>query len=361
MRILEIITPSNIGGAETYFVTTVHRLKALGDEVTVFCPSGRRMSEHLDEQGVRAVSWKTHGKLDLRTLFGLASVIRERHIEIVHTHLSSAAFLGAMAARLAHVPSVATVHGLNTATWYRFPKYLIAVSAAVKEHLTAQGIPPERIHVIHNGIICEHYLPEPVTEAKQRAGFAPETLRAGLIGRLAPEKGQSVALTAWAQVVRTYPTARLMLVGDGKIRAELIAQTAQLGIADSVEFIPFTAPIQPLLSACDVVLAPSLKEGLGLVALEAMALERPVIAADIGGLREVVVDGETGWLTPGGDANALAAALLKLWRDPTQAHRVGEAGRRRVLEKFNATTQLTTLRDTLAQWAKMERKELSGV
>ena len=354
MRILEIITPSNIGGAETYFVTTVRRLKALGDEVTVFCPEGRRMSEHLREQGLPTISWKTHGKLDLRTLFGLASVIRQRRIEIVHLHLSSAAFIGAMAARLARVPSVATVHGLNSALWYRFPDYLIAVSDAVKQHLVDQGIPAERIHVIHNGISCEHYSPEPVAEAKRRAGYAPEVLRAGLFGRLSPEKGQAVALDAWAKVARAYPTARLMLVGDGKNRAELGAQAERLQIADSVEFLHFTTPIQPLLSACDVVLAPSLKEGLGLVALEAMALERPVIAANTGGLREVVVDGETGRLVPGGDADALATALLQLWDAPALTGQYGAAARRRVLEQFDATTQLTTLRDTLARWAGKE-------
>lgn len=153
---------------------------------------------------------------------------------------------------MAGVPAIATVHGLSSALWYRVPDRLVAVSDAVKAHLVAQGLPGERITVVHNGIDLARYLPAPLDVARTAAGFdgAP---RAGFFGRLSPEKGPDLAVQAWPAVRQAVAGARLLLVGDGKQRADLEKLVAELGLADAVDFAGYRADPRPLLAACDVI------------------------------------------------------------------------------------------------------------
>ncbi len=351
MRFLEIITPSRIGGAETHVAAITQGLRALGDEVIVFCPEGRPLVRYLRDRGIEPVTWKTRGKSDLPTVMRFVRLIRERRIAVVHTHLSSATFLGSIAARIAGVPSVATVHGFNNPTWYRFAPKIIAVSRAVKEHLASVGLPESKIEVVYNGIPLERYEPLPVAKAKRACGRDPNGPLVGVFGRLVPEKGQSVALMAWVEVLSAIPSARLILAGDGKDREILEAFCEEKGIASNVEFAGFVPDPRGLMAACDVVVVPSLKEGFGLAAVEAMALERPVIASEIGGLPEIISGGENGLLFPAGDAFGLAEAIVRLINGPELAVKLGKAGRQTVEERFSMARQIAVLRDVLARGA----------
>jgi glycosyltransferase involved in cell wall biosynthesis len=150
-------------------------------------------------------------------------------------------------------------------------------------------------------------------------------------------------------VAAARPGARLLLVGAGADDDALRVRAAELGLEALVHFAGFQDDPAPYLSACDVVLVPSLKEGLGFAALEAMALERPVVASNTGGLPEAVADGETGLLVPPGDASALADAVLALIADPTRRAALGRAGRARVEAHFDADRQFDQLRRVLAE------------
>ncbi|MEI7833401.1 MAG: glycosyltransferase family 4 protein [bacterium] len=344
MRILEMITPSRIGGAETHVARLVRDLRAVGDEVTVFSPAGRPFTGYLQEQELQPVSWRTSGKIDPISIYRTVKLIRQQNIEVVHTHLTSATFIGAQAARITGIPCVATLHGFTDAFWYRLPPRLIAVSQAVKAHFVAQGIPESRITVLHNGINLAEYLPCPLEEAKIAIGQSPDGPIVGVFGRLAPEKGQDVALDALVQVVRAIPDVRLLIVGEGRCHTDLFAQAERLGIGANVEFCGFHADPRPLMRACDVVLVPSRKEGFGLAAIEAMALARPVVATRVGGLPEVVADGTTGTLVPPESPAALAAAIVELLQNPARATAMGQAGNIRVAGNFDQRRQLQLLR-----------------
>jgi len=352
MHILEVITPSRIGGAEVNLVTIVRGLSALGERVTVFCPAGRPLVEHLKRNGIAPVTWKTWGKLDPRTLAGFVRLIRSRGIDVVHTHLSTASLLGSLAARRAGAPCVASVHGFSGARWYRRADKITAISQAVKRHLVAQGLAEEKIEVIHAGIPLEQYVPMPVDAAKRACGFDPSVPRAGVFGRLSPEKGQDVAILAWQQVVRRKPNAVLMLVGQGRTRDDLGALAKRSGVGDSVEFAGFVPDPKALMCACDAIIVPSRKEGLGLAAIEAMALERPVIVSDAGGLVEVVTDGDTGLVFPAEGSDRLAEAIIRVLSERQSAARLGEAGRKRVQERFSADRQVQALRGVLQSAAR---------
>jgi glycosyltransferase involved in cell wall biosynthesis len=136
-------------------------------------------------------------------------------------------------------------------------------------------------------------------------------------------------------VLRTCPDAQLLLAGQGDRRPALEAQAAAAGISHAVTFLGFVSDVRVVLAAADVFAMPSLSEGLGVAALEAMAMARPVVATDAGGLPESVIHGETGLLVPAGDADALAEALMALLSDRQRARAMGEAGRQRALAHFD--------------------------
>ncbi|MEN6581761.1 MAG: glycosyltransferase family 4 protein [Armatimonadota bacterium] len=347
LRVLEMITSARIGGAEVYVADLCRELPELGAKVELFSPAGRPFVSYAAERGISATTWKTHGKFDPVTVFKLARLIKQHNIDVVHTHLSTASLLGAWAARSAGRPSVAHVHGLNTATCFKYSTAVIAVSHAVKKHLCAQGLREEKITVVHNGIDPGKFTPMSADQAKRELGYNPGAPVVGVFGRLSPEKGQRTAIEAMFILLKSQPRTRLMIVGDGKDRDDLRLSVDALGIAGSVDFVGFVRDIRQHMSACDIVIAPSLKEGFGLAAIEAMALKRPVVASSIGGLPEIVVPEQTGLLVPPNDPQALAKALEQLLEHSDTAHDMGERGRMRMEECFDLRKQIGLVLEVL--------------
>lgn len=347
MRVLEAITPSGIGGAEVFVTEFCRRTRDSGLSVELFCPAGRPLVGYAASRGVNCVGWKTRGKFDPLTVVRLARLLKQGRFDVVHTHLSTASLLGALAARLAGVPSVAHVHGLNTATCFRFSSRVIAVSQAVRDHLCAQGVSDSKISVVYNGVDLKSFRPVPAADGKRSQGRNPEELLLGTFGRLSEEKGQRVALEAMFVLRADHPNARLVLAGRGPDLDNLRVSAQALGIEDRVEFVGFLDDVRGWMSACDVVAVPSLREGLGLAAIEAMALERPVAASATGGLKEVVADGQTGFLVAPNDPNALAKGLSALLGQPQLRYRMGSLGRQRVKEQFEVEKQMAKVVEEL--------------
>ena len=351
LAVLEAITPSRIGGAEVYVAQICEKLAHLGAHVDLFCPSGRPFVDYADRRGIGSVNWKTHGKFDPITVLRLARLIKKNRIDVIHTHLSTASLLGAFAAKLAGVPSVAHVHGMNSATCFKHSGLVIAVSEAVKKHLCAQGLDGSKIRVLHNGIDLTRFQPISKTEARSCLSYDSDAQIFGVFGRLSPEKGQKFAIEAMSIVIKDYPNARLILAGDGKDRADLESFAQTLGIAENVHFEGFIADPSRMMSACDAVIVPSIKEGFGLAAVEAMALGRPVVATDAGGLPEIIVNGETGFIVPTRDPQAIADLIKHLLEDKALAESMGKRGRERAEDCFDLDKQMKLLLSILRKVA----------
>ena len=364
IRILEAITPSKIGGAEVFVASLCAQLAGVEEagrdarrsHVFLWCPAGRPFVDYASGRGIEVVTWKTTGKIDPLTVVRLARLMRTLEIDVIHTHLSTAGLLGAFAAKLANRPSAAHVHGLNAATCYRFSTRIIAVSDAVKRHLAAQGIRQEKISVVHNGVDLGEFEPISVADAKRKLGYELQAPLFGVFGRLSPEKGQRVAIEAMFIALKDVPGARLVLAGVGRDWEDLRSSARALGIEDHVQFAGFVHNVRHLMAACDVVIVPSLREGFGLAAVEAMALGKPVIASATGGLAEIVLQGETGLLVAPNDPNALAQALVDLARDPYLAARLGASGRRRAEECFDLRKQVGLVLGVLRDVAQSHRR-----
>lgn len=352
IRILEVITPSNIGGAEVYLANLCAYLPGLGAKIRLFCPSGREFARFAADRGLDTVSWRTHGKVDPLSLLNLTKLIRRDKIDVVHTHLSTASLIGSLAARMTGRPSVAHVHGLNTATCFRHATAIVAVSDAVKSHLCGQGIDERRVQVVHNGIDLSRFKPTDMDNARTSLGLPVGIPLFGVLGRLSIEKGQRTALDAMALLTRNLPDAVLLLVGRGDDEAHLRERAESLGVAKNVVFAGFQPDVRQYLCACDAAIVPSTREGLGLAALEAMALQRPVIASAVGGLIEIVVDGQTGLTVPPDDPERLANAMAALAGDRSIREMMGSAGRARVERYFDFRKQSQMLLEVIRSRVK---------
>ena len=351
ISILEAITPSRIGGAEVYVAQICEKLPELGARVELFCPAGRPFVDYAANRGIQSINWKTHGKFDPITILKLASLIKKNRIDVIHTHLSTASLLGAFAAKLAGVPSVAHVHGMNSVTCFKHSTLVIAVSEAVKRHLCSQGLDENKVRVVHNGIDLTRLQPTSAWDAKSNLGHDTQAPLFGVFGRLSHEKGQRTALEAFSILHKDYPAAQLVLVGDGKDHDELRSLANTLQISHNVHFAGFVPDPSHIMSACNAVIVPSIKEGFGLSAVEAMALERPVVATDAGGLPEIVINGETGFIVPTHNPQAIADSLKHLLQDKSLAESMGRRGRERVQDCFDLDKQMMLLLSILQEAA----------
>jgi glycosyltransferase involved in cell wall biosynthesis len=256
---------------------------------------------------------------------------------ILHTHLVHADVYGQLAGSLARIPlRLSTKHGFNEfreGRWFGFADRSvgslahvhIAISQGLAQYLAeAEGFDEEDFEIVHYGI-------SDAGEATSYEGSDPRLL---CIGRLIPIKGHLVLLRALAQARAQVPGVRLDVAGRGPLEPALKAYARELGLEDAVRFLGFVSPVQSAIEDAAVVVVPSLGEGFGMVALEAMERARPVIASTVGGLPEIVADGETGLVVPPADAEALADAIVALAGDLPRAAAMGRAGRDRALAEF---------------------------
>ncbi|MDI9569833.1 MAG: glycosyltransferase family 4 protein [Pseudomonadota bacterium] len=302
---------------------------------------------------------------DLRAFFRVRRIIRRLGPHIVHTHTSKAGIIGRLAALSARVPIVVhTPHGhifwgyfgtvvsrfficLETIAARSTDRLIMLTEQEKADHLHHRIAPPDKFVVIHSGVRLEAFsVPggdEGHPEDKPPA-FPPGAFVIGAVGRLTAIKGQRYLLTAAAELAREIPELICLIVGEGEMRRELEEEAAVLGMGGRVVFPGWRRDVGAYISALDVFVMPSLNEGMGRVVVEAMASGRPVVASDVGGLRNLVIQGQNGLLVPPGDAAALAAAIRMLYRDPARRRAMGEEGRRRA-PAFSAGAMIEKIDD----------------
>jgi glycosyltransferase involved in cell wall biosynthesis len=207
----------------------------------------------------------------------------------------------------------------------------VCVSAAVAPlAVDRYNVRPDRVRVIHNGIRLDRFTslpPEARAQLRQSLGLGNETPVLLLAGRMHPIKGHRAMLRMMPAIVRRCPDIVLLLAGDGPERGACEAMAGQLGIDRHLRFLGQRRDVPELLQACDVVVVPSESEGFCLVAVEAFATSRPVVAFDSGGVREVVEDGVTGWVVPAGGENAFVDAVVSLLLDARRRAEFGSRAR----------------------------------
>jgi phosphatidyl-myo-inositol dimannoside synthase len=280
---------------------------------------------------------------------------RQHGADVIHAHWAIPTGPAAvMAARRLRVPSVITMHGgdvyVNPEQGYDFPTRwyvrpalrwtlrhagaLTAITEDCRQHALRAGAPPDHIRLVFNGTDLRRFSPSANGNGTDPR-FGPHMIFA--CRQLFPRKGIRFLLEAGAQLKPQFPDLKIVLAGDGFERPELVRRSEELGIAPDVTFLGWVpnAELPPYYRAAAVSVIPSLEEGFGIPAAEAMGCEVAVVASDAGGLPEVVEDGVTGLVVPRGDADALARAIGSLLADPERRRQMGQAGRERALRLFN--------------------------
>jgi len=337
--------------------------------VGVYCVSGEPPNAYLAEgkrRGIEAIPIRSTFRYDPRLLSTLVRTIKAYRVEIVHSHENKSDLLALLVARICPVAIVSTVHGwiLNTARQRamvaigsrllrRFGR-VVAVSHDTRRRVLARGVPDDRVVVIHNAIVSENYDPRAVAPGYLRArfGLPTDAVIVGNVGRLSPEKGQRDFLNAAVTLAKDVPGAHFAVVGDGPDRAVLERQAADAGLGGRVLFTGHITDVRPAYRDFDVLALTSHTEGLPNVVLEALCMERPVVATDVGGTGEIVVDGETGLLVGPHSPEEIASGVKRLLGDGDLARRLVANGKTRVLREFSFTNRVTreeaVYRDLLA-------------
>jgi glycosyltransferase involved in cell wall biosynthesis len=333
---------AGISGSEAHLLQLLPDLRERGWDV-------RFLMLHENEPG----AWEFAGELERRQVpladirlradvdpvaFGevVAHLSRVRP-RILHTHLVHADVYGQLAGTVVRVPlRLSTKHGFNEFREGRFfgladrtvgslAHVHIAISQGLAHYLAeTEGFDENSFEIVHYGISSRDGV-------RTYGDHEPRLL---CVGRLIPIKGHLVLLRALAQARTRVPGLVLEVAGRGPLEPALKSYAKELGLDESVRFLGFVSPVQEAIERAAIVVVPSLGEGFGMVALEAMERGRPVIASAVGGLPEIVADGETGIIVPPGDADALADAIVALAADLERAARMGESGRERALAEF---------------------------
>lgn len=336
MNICQLITPSRIAGAERSTASLCEHLQAAGHRIVVGVREHCELTRIMQDMGLDARTLPLGGKLNPVAWMRVAGLARSMGAGVIHSHLSTAALHATLSARLIRVPSVVHVRALNDDFWFRRATRAIAVSQAVKDHLVDQGMEPEMIDVVYNGVDPNRYfLPCSREEAKHRLGLSPDTLAVGVVGHLTVRKGHAVLLDGFATIAARHPNAVLVFLGQGDDQVRLEEQVRKLGLKGRVLFSGFHPDVLPFYAAFDVVVLPSVAgEGLPRALLEGGLLGRATIGTRLSGVPEIIRDGETGFIVPPNDPPSLADRLDTLLQDGALRERMGKCARQWIADTF---------------------------
>ncbi|MFL6038138.1 MAG: glycosyltransferase family 4 protein [Gaiellaceae bacterium] len=342
MTVLHLQKVAGISGSEAHLLSLLPQLKERGWDIRFLMlhehePGAWDFARELRARGIPLDSIPLAADVDPVAFFRIAGYLARRRPQILHTHLVHADVYGQLTGAVTGVPiRVSTKHGFNEFRENRgfalgdraiasLAHMHIAISRGLARYLEeVEGFDGASFEIVHYGI-------EPDGEPSAYRGGVPRLL---CVGRLIPIKGHIVLLRAVAEARRRVPALQLDIAGRGPLEPALRALAKELELEDAVRFRGHVAPVQRAIEEAAIVVVPSMGEGFGMVALEAMERGRPVIAAEIGGLGELVEDGVTGCLVPAGEAAPLADAIVRLASDLPRAAEMGLAGRRRALDQF---------------------------
>jgi glycosyltransferase involved in cell wall biosynthesis len=348
INVLFIIKPERAAGAEMVLLEAAARLDRA--RFRVFAGLLTPDRENLLPPHLTPIDFNLpglNGWVWLRFFVHLCWVLVRYRIQIIHTNSYVPGNYARLAAAALRVPVIIDHwHGFShfnrkrrcICRWLgRVTDLSLAVSRGVMDYIIEQcALDPAQVRVVHNGVdLARLRRHRPRTEVRRELGLAPEAVVVGLVARLDHwGKGHRDFFTALATLPDGYPVEAL-IIGGGRREAEMRRLAAELGLAGRVHFLGQRDDVPDLLSALDLFVLPSHSEGVSLALLEAMAAGLPVIVSRVGGLPEVVTDGENGLLIPPKDTEALTQALACLLADPALAQRLGANARRHVEENFS--------------------------
>jgi len=348
VRVVEILATGTNGGAQEHLFSLLSRLDRTRYDASVVALSAGSAVRKLERAGFDVTVIDEPD--DAEAIRALTTHLALARPDVIHTHMYRADVVGTKAANaLAEIGHrrpyvVSTVHSSRVRSFedrelirQLTPSMdqLIAVSKSIERKIAAEHRTGAPVRLIYNGVDLQRYdHQDPCCTLREEYGMEPGSQIVGVVARLEPEKGHQTLIEAWPRVLQSVPDAYLLIVGEGSRRDFLEQWAAAHKVAHRVVFTGRRDDIPAVTAALDVAVLPSWREAQGLSILEAMALSRPVVASDVGGIPEMVEDGVTGLLVPHDNPVALAAALVRLLTDHALADTIARAGHDLVHDRF---------------------------
>lgn len=370
-RVLHLISSGGLFGAERVMLSLAKKMNMNGTAVWIGAINNTHNPhlEVVDESRKDLIPcgiFDSHGQVDFGCVNRIAHFVHSRKISLIHTHNYKSTILGLLVSWRSGVPMVTTNHLWTKAgkklRFYEFlegvflkffVKRVIAVSDAIKKDMVDSGISAKKIDVIYNGIDvkiqdtrCKSAerkgaSPEGIQDIRKELGIAENAIVIATIARLSPEKGHTFLFQAAQRLLNERKDIAFMIVGDGYLRKDLEDEAAKRGIQANLFFTGYRNDMNNVYEAVDIVVQPSLREGIPVTLLEAMSHEKPVIATDVGGVSSLIRDGKTGLLIDPGDWEQLYSAIKKFLDDRSFRESMGRNARELVKREFSEEKMVT--------------------
>jgi glycosyltransferase involved in cell wall biosynthesis len=386
IKILRIISRLAVGGSTYHsIVLTAHQDREVFDCVLVRGREGERegsMLEFARQKGLKSICYipemgrEISLKRDIVAFWKLFRLIRRERPDIVDTHQSKAGALGRLAALVAGTK--VTIHTIHGHVFYDFfgklksslivlverllarrSSLLVAVSENVRKEVLAFGVgTPEKVITIPYGIELDKYLciDGHRGDLRRELGLSEREVVIGNVQRLVPTKGHRYLFRSIQLLKESAPEVRFVIAGDGEMRGELEQLAENLGLKERIYFLGFREDVDNIYADSDALIFPSLTEGAPFAIIEALASARPVVATDVGGISELIDEGQCGFVVPAKDPRALAEALLKLIRDQKLRKTFGENGRNKVYPHLSHTRLVKDMERIYLELVNSSRK-----
>jgi glycosyltransferase involved in cell wall biosynthesis len=343
---LHIDTARTWRGGQSQVLTTLMGLRAMGHRTLLVAHSEGELRQRAAE-GLDLVALAPKTEMDLTAAWRLSRLIKQLKPDIVHAHdphgVAMAALALSMSTQLAKPPLVAArrvdfhLRGSSLSRWkYRQVDCFICASEAIRQLLVGDGVPPARAVTVHEGTDIERVDRAEPAQLHGEFWLPHHAPIIGNVAALVPHKGQRHLIEAAKVVLPQAPDARFIIAGEGELRPALERQIKEDHLEKHVFLAGFRPDVLSLHKAFDIFAMSSITEGLGTSLIDAMAAGKPIVATRAGGIPEVVVDGETGFLVPPRDHEAMADAIVRLLKDEILRRQMGDAGRARARALFSA-------------------------
>jgi len=301
------------------------------------------------KKNIESAIFDCQREFDLKTIISIRNFIKKNNIDIIQTHGYKSNFYALFATLFDNIPLIATCHpwiktSRRVKIYAKIDKFLlkkfdriVAISEEVKQEIINAGISVDKISIIDNGINVGRFEKQfDIEKLRKQFGIPVYSKVIGTVGRLSSEKGHYILLEAAEKIIKKYPSTFFIIAGDGKLKDRLKSRAKQFKIEQNFLLPGLINDIPELLSILDIFVLPSLKEGLPMALLEAMAARKPIVATNVGNIPLAIVHNETGLLVEPGDTPALENAIIELLNNKNKANKLVQNGYVAIFNKFTS-------------------------
>lgn len=364
MSVIHVETGRHLYGGALQVLYLAQGLEERGVKSVLMVPRGSEIAAAARQRWLRVEEFRYHGEGDVLALAKMAWRFSRPDVELVHLHSRRGAdTLGGVAAAAIRAPVVLTRRVDNREVdWlvgakYRLYRRIVAISGAVRDVLADQGVPRDKISLVHSAVDATKWqTPRDAAARDREFDLEPGAPAGAMVAQFVPRKGHWVLMHALSILKCRGVKPSIVLFGRGPMRENVAALAEEAGVADQVHFAGFRDDLHKWLGSFDFCAHPALKEGLGVAALQAGAAGVPVVGGKAGGIPEVIEDGKTGILCPPGDAGALATAIAGLLQDPDTARAMGKQARKRIASRFSVDAMVEGNLDVYRRVVQARRK-----